>query len=152
MAQSDAVSDARLAHARALADLRAAELAQTRAETRAAQAGQAAEDAQNRIDAAARAAAEAAAGAGVQALVTPADLALWVAAQGVARAAEQKLKRCAEAHRATLDKAAALAAELAPLIDLHDPEFATLIDAARRRAAQERGLPRRWPRRAGRRI
>ncbi|QRD49453.1 AAA family ATPase (plasmid) [Pseudosulfitobacter pseudonitzschiae] len=139
MAQSDAVSDARLAHARALADLRAAELAQTRAETRAAQAGQAAEDAQNRIDAAARAAAEAAAGAGVQALVTPADLALWVAAQGVARAAEQKLKRCAEAHRATLDKAAALAAELAPLIDLHDPEFATLIDAARRRAAQERG-------------
>ncbi|WP_028957561.1 YhaN family protein [Sulfitobacter sp. 20_GPM-1509m] len=139
MAQSDSVSDARLAHARALADLRAAELAQTRAETRAEQAGQAAEAAQDRIDAATGTATEAAAGAGLLGFVTPADLAVWVAAQGLARAAEQKLKRCAGAHRATLDKAAALAAELAPLIDLHDPEFATLIDAARRRAAQERG-------------
>jgi uncharacterized protein YhaN len=139
MMQADAVSDARLSHARTLADLRAAELAQTRAETRATQAESEAESCQVRIDALELAAAEAAVGADLLHPALPADLAAWVAAHAVARTAEQKARRCADSHRATLDKAARLAAELAPLIDLDAPDFATLIDSARRRAAQDRG-------------
>ncbi len=138
MTQSDAVSDARLAHARALADLRTAEQAQTKAETQAGQARALAERCQKALDELTQTAAEAAVGAGLLHPASPADLAAWVAAHDVARLAGQAAKRCAESHAATLDKAARLAEELAALINLDAPDFASLIDAARTRAAQDK--------------
>lgn len=138
MTQVDAASDARLAHARALADLRAAEQALTKAETRAAQAEAQAARCQKTLDDLAEQAAQAAQGAGLWHATTPADLAAWVSAHATAKAALQKVARCEQAHQATLDKAARLRAELTPLVDLEAPDFATLIDTARRRAAQDR--------------
>ncbi|UOA29274.1 YhaN family protein [Pseudosulfitobacter sp. DSM 107133] len=140
MAQVDSASDTRLAHARALADLRLAEQALTKAETRATQAQAQAERCQQTLDDLAGQAAQAARGAGVVNPMTPFDLALWVAAHAGAKAALQNLERCEEAHRSTLDKAARLRAELTPMVDLDAPDFASLIDAARRRAAQDRSM------------
>ncbi|MHA6326640.1 ATP-binding protein [Roseivivax sp. CAU 1753] len=135
----DVAAAARLAQARDLGQMRqleqdAARLRAQRvchAETRSGLRATRAEMAAQVADAVAR--------TGIDHPVSAAALTRWLALLAKARDTAQRLDRVRAEHAETFAQAARLAEALAPHLDLADPDFGTLMDAARGLAEEERG-------------
>jgi len=134
MAAADAIADTRLAHAQSLGQLRSLDHARALAAQRIAEAETKCDALQSERDALATRISDLACACGLPADSSAKALADWVLRHGAASEAMARRNHLLASHRATLDKASALEADLMPLLDLTAPRFDDLIAAARQKA------------------
>ncbi|WP_226782625.1 ATP-binding protein [Oceaniglobus trochenteri] len=134
----DGAAATRLALARDLGQLRQLQQEDARLAARLSRTETTQAALQERLDAITAQVGAAAAQVGLAPPPAPAALVTWLDRLAEAQAAQQRLALLQAEHADTLDRAARLAEALKPHFDLADPDFDTLLDSARREAANER--------------
>lgn len=138
MTRFDEAAQSRLAQAADLGQVRQTGLARIEAATRADQATERANALNATIDDLAGQMAQMARSVGLPDDVTAADWLAWLERRDRAAEAKWRLDQTLAEHHDTIARAEALMQALAPLLGLHEPDFDTVIDAARTLAETER--------------